>query len=90
MDTLPLNEIADMCGGTLHGASLPLVRRISKDTRTILPGDLYLALRGENHDGNLYAANAAGRTTDADQLVLAVLVLSALLLLTVSLLRRGR
>ena len=61
MDTLPLNEIADMCGGTLHGASLPLVRRISKDTRTILPGDLYLALRGENHDGNLYAANAAAK-----------------------------
>lgn len=61
MDPLLLNEIADMCGGTLHGSSMPLVRRISKDTRTILSGDLYLALRGENHDGNLYAGDAAAK-----------------------------
>jgi len=61
MDPLPLKEIAEMCGGTLHGSSTPLVRRISKDTRTILSGDLYLALRGENHDGNFYAADAAAK-----------------------------
>ncbi len=59
MDNLPLNEIAEMGGGTLHGASTPLIRRISRDTRTILPGDLYFSLRGENHDGNLYAGDAA-------------------------------
>ena len=46
--------------------------------------------RTETASVAIYAANAAGRTADADQLVLAVLVLSALLLLTVSLLRRGR
>lgn len=61
MDALPLNEIADMCGGSLHGTATPLVRRISKDTRTILSGDLYLALRGENHDGNIYAPDAAAK-----------------------------
>ncbi len=37
------------------------VRRISKDTRTLVPGDLYLALRGENHDGNLHAKDAAAK-----------------------------
>lgn len=34
------------------------VSRISKDTRTIAPGDLYLALRGENFDGNAFASQA--------------------------------
>ena len=53
VDALTLAEIADMCGDVLHGANLlQTVRRVSKDTRTLVPGDLYLALRGENHDGN--------------------------------------
>jgi UDP-N-acetylmuramoyl-tripeptide--D-alanyl-D-alanine ligase len=60
VDALTLLEIADMCGGVLQGASVPKsIRRISKDTRTLIPGDLYLALRGENHDGNAYARTAA-------------------------------
>jgi UDP-N-acetylmuramoyl-tripeptide--D-alanyl-D-alanine ligase len=62
MDALSLLEIADMCGGTLpSGAGAATVRRISKDTRTLVPGDLYLALRGENHDGNLHAKDAAAK-----------------------------
>ena len=60
MDALALFEIADMCGGVLQGPGASrTIRRISKDTRTLIPGDLYLALRGENHDGNLYAKTAA-------------------------------
>jgi UDP-N-acetylmuramoyl-tripeptide--D-alanyl-D-alanine ligase len=60
VDALTLSEIADMCGGVLQGGShAKAVRRISKDTRTLIAGDLYLALRGENHDGNIYAAAAA-------------------------------
>ncbi len=62
MDALDLLEIAELCGGTLRGRPENLtVSRISKDTRTLAPGDLYLALRGENHDGNLYAKEAAAR-----------------------------
>lgn len=61
MDTLPLSEIADMAGGSWQGAENPRIRRLSKDTRTILNGDLYLSLRGENHDGNQYAADAAAK-----------------------------
>lgn len=61
MDNLTLNEIADMCGGMLVGPGGETVRRISKDTRTIVAGDLYLGLRGENFDGNLYAKDAAAK-----------------------------
>ncbi len=58
MDWLSLSEVADMTGGALTGSGSRTVRRISKDTRTLVPGDLYLALRGEAHDGNLYARAA--------------------------------
>ncbi len=62
MDALSLSEIADMCQGTLKADTASrIVRRISKDTRTLVAGDLYLALRGENHDGNIYAKDAAAR-----------------------------
>jgi len=59
MDALTLFEIAEMCGGSLSRDPARTVRRISKDTRTLVPGDIYLALRGENHDGNLHARAAA-------------------------------
>ena len=62
MDALTLTELADMCHGTLHaGNPSQTVRRISKDTRTLVPGDLYLALRGEKHDGNIYAKEAVAK-----------------------------
>ncbi len=62
MDSLSLYEVADMCCGVLRAPNPGLtVRRISKDTRTLVPGDLYLALRGENHDGNLHAKDAAAK-----------------------------
>ena len=61
MDPLTLAEVAGMSGGVLRGNPEVLVSRISKDTRTLRPGDLYLALRGENFDGNRYASEAAAR-----------------------------
>ncbi len=62
MDSVTLREVADLCGGTLAGTAGGLtVRRISKDTRTLVPGDLYLALRGENHDGNTHAREAVAK-----------------------------
>lgn len=59
MDALPLSEIAQMCGGRLEndGADL-VISHLSKDTRSIQPGDLYLALRGEKFDGNRFVAEA--------------------------------
>ena len=62
MDKIPLAEIAKMAGAKfLQGSADLLVSTISKDSRTIQPGDLYLALRGDNFDGNAYAADALAR-----------------------------
>ena len=71
MDPLPLFEIAEMCGGQLTGDGSALISRLSKDTRTLAPGDLYLALRGGNFDGNAFVSlaaekGAAGAIIDTD------------------------
>ena len=59
MDRIPLSQIAEMAGAKiLQGSPEVLVSSLSKDSRTIQLGDLYIALRGENFDGNAYAADA--------------------------------
>jgi UDP-N-acetylmuramoyl-tripeptide--D-alanyl-D-alanine ligase len=58
MDPLQLTEIAELCGGHLIGRGTRIVSRISKDTRAIQRGDLYLALRGGNFDGNEFVPTA--------------------------------
>jgi UDP-N-acetylmuramoyl-tripeptide--D-alanyl-D-alanine ligase len=49
-------------GSTLVGDGATAVGRVHSDTRTLQPGDLFVALRGERFDGNDYlsAAKAAG------------------------------
>ena len=42
----------------LDGAAAPRTLRVSTDTRTIEPGDTFLALRGERFDGHAFAAEA--------------------------------
>jgi UDP-N-acetylmuramoyl-tripeptide--D-alanyl-D-alanine ligase len=72
MNPCSLSDIATMSGGTLlSGDPSSLVKRISKDTRTLQPGDLYVALRGERHDGNAFigtaaASGAVGALCDAE------------------------
>lgn len=61
MDPTPLQTIAELCGGRLSGDGGTPIARISKDTRSIRPGDLYLALQGENFDGNDFVADAFAR-----------------------------
>ena len=62
MDELTLAEIADMSGAKLLcGDPGARVSRVSKDSRTCGRGDLYLALRGENFDGNEFAGDADAR-----------------------------
>src|SRR5271154_989417 len=44
-------------GGRALGLSIQSDARVtgwSIDSRTIVPGDLFFALRGPNHDGNVY------------------------------------
>jgi UDP-N-acetylmuramoyl-tripeptide--D-alanyl-D-alanine ligase len=62
MDPLTLSEIALMTGALLaSGDPATRVSRVSKDTREIEPGDLYVALRGERFDGNDFLAEAAAK-----------------------------
>lgn len=50
------DEIVRACGGRCAGAFD--VYGISIDTRTLVPGDLFIALKGESMDGHDYAAAA--------------------------------
>ena len=60
MDATSLHDLAEACGGQLvHGNGSREVTTISKDTRTLQPGDLYWALRGGNFDGHDFVAKAA-------------------------------
>lgn len=62
MDPSPVYKIAEMCGGQLlQGDPQQLVQHFSKDTRTLQPGAIYVALRGENFDGNRFLANAEAK-----------------------------
>jgi len=62
MDPLPLSEIALMAGACLlAGDPTAVSGRICKDTREIKTGDLYVALRGGNFDGNAFLAEAAAK-----------------------------
>ena len=61
MDPTSLSELAAACGGKLlRGDGSVAVTTVNKDTRTLKAGDLYWALRGENHDGHEFVRQAAG------------------------------
>ncbi|TAN08526.1 MAG: UDP-N-acetylmuramoyl-tripeptide--D-alanyl-D-alanine ligase [Rhodanobacteraceae bacterium] len=55
---LRLQEIAVWTRGVLQGADTA-ARGISTDTRTLRPGELFVALRGDEHDGHDHVAAAA-------------------------------
>ena len=60
MDARPLNFIAQACAGKILSGSGELrVPRICTDSRQIHPGDLFLALAGENFDGHNYLSEVA-------------------------------
>jgi UDP-N-acetylmuramoyl-tripeptide--D-alanyl-D-alanine ligase len=56
---LSAHEVARATGGRVRqgDASLP-VRRVSIDTRSLQPGDLFVAIRGERLDGHRFVADA--------------------------------
>lgn len=53
-----LSHAASLCQGTVCGADVEFVR-VCTDTRSILAGDLFVALRGERFDGHDFIADAA-------------------------------
>ncbi len=62
METLRINEIAEMAAARVErGRGALTITRVWSDTRTIEPGDLFLALRGERFDGHDYVGQAADK-----------------------------
>ncbi len=64
MKRLPLSLLAHWAGGELHGEDV-LVDTLAHDTRALMPGSLYVALRGERFDGHDFAYDAAMRHAGA-------------------------
>ena len=59
---LPLDVAVAASGGTLlPDGTLPATLKIATDTRTMEPGDAFLALRGESFDGHAFTAEAVRR-----------------------------
>ena len=57
---MSLQQLATTVAGELHGENLS-VNRISTDTRSIQPGDVFVALQGENFNANEFAKQAADK-----------------------------
>lgn len=71
MAMMQLSEAAAMLGVPFNGVDAEVLR-VSTDSRSIQPGDLFIALRGEKFDGGAFAAKAlqqgaAGVVLDAAQ-----------------------
>ncbi len=54
----PPNKIAEAVDGRLRGSDRSSVRAVSTDTRTLEPGALFLALRGERFDAHEFVGDA--------------------------------
>ncbi len=58
------DEIAEATGGEVRGGNAAgdwSVIGVSIDSRTVLPGELFIALRGPNHDGHQFVSAALER-----------------------------
>ncbi|MDH5711287.1 MAG: UDP-N-acetylmuramoyl-tripeptide--D-alanyl-D-alanine ligase [Gammaproteobacteria bacterium] len=55
---MSLSQAAIAVGGKLQGKDA-VFTAVSKDTRTLMQGDLYIALKGENFDGHAFLDQAA-------------------------------
>jgi UDP-N-acetylmuramoyl-tripeptide--D-alanyl-D-alanine ligase len=62
MDPLSLRKIAELAQGSLAaGDGEKIVSKVSTDSRTLQPGDLFVPLRGENFDGHRFVQQASER-----------------------------
>jgi UDP-N-acetylmuramoyl-tripeptide--D-alanyl-D-alanine ligase len=62
MDPLSLPTIAQYANGSITwGDPTTVITRISTDSRTLQPGDLFVPIRGENFDGHKFVEQAAQR-----------------------------
>lgn len=61
MSALSLSEAATSTGAHLLGSDFPATLRVVTDTRTIVKGDTFLALRGERFDGHAFVRDAVAK-----------------------------
>ncbi len=62
MDHLSIDQIAEFAGAVReNGNRDAIVTNLSTDSRTVQPGDLFVALRGENFDGHKFIPQAVER-----------------------------
>jgi len=54
-----IQEVLEATGGRLRGQAPASFGSVSTDTRTLQPGALFVALKGENFDGHLFLTKAA-------------------------------
>lgn len=54
-------DLAAWCGGTWHPAAPASVSGVTHDSRSTAPGNLYVALKGEHHDGHDFVDDALSR-----------------------------
>src|SRR6266853_1987951 len=60
MNPLPLSQIAQFAGASLSsGDGSVMIDKLSTDSRTLKPGELFVALHGENFDGHNFVKAAA-------------------------------
>ncbi len=67
MKPITVNEITSATGGELASATAHgdvVITSVSTDTRTLVDGSLYIALRGENFNGNVFALAAVKAGAD--------------------------
>ena len=61
MPVFKAQDIARWCEGAWKGPEPANIQGVSIDTRTLQPGNLYIAIRGENHDGHAFVTEAVRR-----------------------------
>src|SRR5438309_1064821 len=60
MERLSLSKIAEFAGAEIkRGSAEAMIERVSTDSRTIKPGELFVALRGENFDAHNFLEQVA-------------------------------
>ena len=65
MVSWPLEELLRWSGGELVGEGDARLRGVSTDTRTVAPGELFVAIPGEHFDGHDYLQHAVARGAGA-------------------------
>lgn len=58
-------EIATATGGVIHGPADGVISAVSSDSRRVMPGELFVALRGDRFDGHDFIAEVASKGVSA-------------------------